>query len=228
MEMKKVKSTNKQIAEAIGVCKRTLYYELARRKCEQMTTGLEIVERYCPDVAERKYQEHLREKGPDLKLGNDHKFANKVEELIVDKSFSPAAALQAIEADEEEYDTHESMNLILPPLRRLLARERPTGAQLILRSDQGTQFASANYSYLLEQNNVTQSMSRVATPRDNAVIESVFGWFKEFLRSDYFPRATVPIRELLEKAVYDFNHSRPSYKLNYMTPVQFRIEQGFL
>lgn len=124
--------------------------------------------------------------------------------------------------------TDESMKLILPPLRKLLARERPAGAQLILHSDQGTQFASASYSYLLEQNNVTQSMSRVATPRDNAVIESVFGWFKEFLRSDYFPGATVPIRELLEKAVYDFNHSRPSYKLNYMTPVQFRIEQGFL
>lgn len=124
--------------------------------------------------------------------------------------------------------TDESMNLILPPLRRLLARRRPTGTQFILHSDQGTQFASASYSYLLEQNNVTQSMSRVATPRDNAVIESMFGWFKEFLRSDYFPGATVPIRELLEKAVYDFNHSRPSYKLNYKTPVQFRTEQGFL
>ena len=123
--------------------------------------------------------------------------------------------------------TEESMDFILPPLRRLLARERPAGSQLILHSDQGTQFASASYSYLLEKNGVTQSMSRVATPRDNAVIESIFGWFKEFLRSDYFPGATVPIRKLLEKAVYDFNHIRPSHKLNYKTPVQFRTEQGF-
>lgn len=123
--------------------------------------------------------------------------------------------------------TKESMDFILPPLKRLLARERSTNAQLILHSDQGTQFASACYSYLLEQSHVTQSMSRVATPRDNAVIESIFGWFKEFLRSDYFPGATVPIRNLLERAVYDFNHSRPSHKLNYKTPVQFRTEQGF-
>lgn len=123
--------------------------------------------------------------------------------------------------------TEESMDFILPPLRRLLARKRPVGSQLILHSDQGTQFASASYSYLLEQNGVTQSMSRVATPRDNAVIESIFGWFKEFLRSDYFPGATISIRELLEKAVCDFNHIRPSHKLNYKTPVQFRTEQGF-
>lgn len=124
--------------------------------------------------------------------------------------------------------TKESMDFILPPLRRLLARKRPVDSPLILHSDQGTQFASASYSYLLEQNHVTQSMSRVATPRDNAVIESIFGWFKEFLRSDYFPGATVPIRDLLERAVHDFNHFRPSHKLNYKSPVQFRIEHGFL
>ena len=105
-KMLKVKDTRAKIAEAIGVCERTLYYELERGKCVQQTTDYEFVERYCADVAERKYQEHLREKGPDIKLGNDHKFAKKVEELIVDHGFSPAAALKAIEADEEEYSTN--------------------------------------------------------------------------------------------------------------------------
>ena len=104
-KMLKVNSTRAKIAEAIGVCERSLYYELERGKCEQMTTDLEIVVRYCADVAERKYQENLRAKGPDLKLGNDHKFARRVEELIVDNGFSPGAALKAMEADEEEYAT---------------------------------------------------------------------------------------------------------------------------
>ena len=45
--------------------------------------------------------------------------------------------------------------------------------------------------------------------------------------SDYFPGATMPIRDLLERAIHDFNHSRPSHKLNYKTPVQFKIEMGF-
>lgn len=60
--------------------------------------------------------------------------------------------------------TKESMDFILPPLKRLLARDRPADVQFILHSDQGTQFASASYSYLPEQNHVTQSMSRGCCP----------------------------------------------------------------
>ena len=121
----------------------------------------------------------------------------------------------------------ESMELLLPPLKRLLKRKRmSTEPQMLLHSDQGTQYSSAGY-YTLLKYNVIQSMSRVATPRDTAVIESVFGWFKEFLAADFFPNASEPIERLLAKAVYEFNYYRPSCKLNYKSPVQFRIEQGF-
>ena len=82
----------------------------------------------------------------------------------------------------------ESMELLLPPLKRLLKRKRmSTEPQMLLHSDQGTQYSSAGY-YTLLKYNVIQSMSRVATPRDNAVIESVFGWFKEFLAAGFLPR----------------------------------------
>ena len=104
-KMLKVKATRKQIAEAIGVSERTIYYELSRGKCVQRTSDLIDREVYCPDVAERKYQEHLRAKGPDLKLGNDHAFASRVEDLIVNQGYSPAAALKTMEADDEEYST---------------------------------------------------------------------------------------------------------------------------
>ena len=70
-------------------------------------------------------------------------------------------------------------------------------------------------------------MSRAGTPKDNAVMESVFGWFKEFLYADFFPGTSMPIEKLLARAVYEFNHFRPSHKLHYKSPVQFRIEQGF-
>jgi len=122
----------------------------------------------------------------------------------------------------------ESMELLLPPLKRLLKRKRmSTESQMLLHSDQGTQYSSAGYYTLLKKYNVIQSMSRAATPRDNAVIESVFGWFKEFLAADFFPNSSESIERLLAKAVYEFNYYRPSHKLNYKSPVQFRIEQGF-
>ena len=64
--MLKIKTPKPKIAEALGVCLKTVYNEIARGMCEQLTSELEPVSRYCADVAERKYQEHLRAKGPDI------------------------------------------------------------------------------------------------------------------------------------------------------------------
>jgi len=55
-----------EIAAMLGKCKKTIYNELARGMCVQQTSEYEFVERYCADVAERKYQENLRAKGPDI------------------------------------------------------------------------------------------------------------------------------------------------------------------
>lgn len=123
----------------------------------------------------------------------------------------------------------ETLDLIMPPLRTLLQRKKmSTKDPLLLHSDQGCQYSSAGLVSLLAQYNVSQSMSRAGTPHDNAVIESVFGWFKEFLRYEYLKRNSMPISDILHEAVYEFNHFRPSHKLKYKSPVQFRIEQGFV
>ena len=60
------------IAKALGKCERSIYYEIGRGLCVQRTTELIDVEVYCADVAEQKYRAHLRDKGPDLKIGTDH------------------------------------------------------------------------------------------------------------------------------------------------------------
>ena len=125
--------------------------------------------------------------------------------------------------------TDESMDLIIPPLRRLLkTKQMSTELPMLLHSDQGSQYSSAGFCALLKKYNVTQSMSRAGTPRDNAVMESVFGWFKDFLKADFFPYSSEPIEVVLAKAVHEFNFHRPSHKLHYKSPVQFKLEQGFL
>ena len=65
----------------------------------------EFVERYCADVAERKYQENLRAKGPDVKLGKDFAFVEYIEDQIINKKRSPGAALAQIQIDGEKFDT---------------------------------------------------------------------------------------------------------------------------
>ena len=70
-------------------------------------------------------------------------------------------------------------------------------------------------------------MSRVRTPTDNPVIESINGWIKEEFRYDFDLRNVQSFPEFIDDYIHYFNHERLSWKLNYKTPVQFRIEQGF-
>jgi len=95
--------TKKQIALALGKCERSVYYEISRGMCVQLTAEYEFVEQYCPEVAEKKYQENLRVKGPDVKIHRNCPLANRIEELVIDNHFSPGAVLAKIKNNGENY-----------------------------------------------------------------------------------------------------------------------------
>jgi transposase InsO family protein len=119
--------------------------------------------------------------------------------------------------------------LVLKPLQRLLKRKRMnTNTPLVLHSDQGVQYISASFTSLLERYNITQSMSRAGNPRDNAVMESFFGWFKCILEYDFKYRNTDDLVKTIGAAIDYYNNERPSYALKYKSPVQYRIERGYV
>lgn len=103
--MLKIGTKPQKIAEALGVCVKTIYNEIKRGMCVQRTSDYEFVERYCADVAERKYQDNLRAKGPDIKLGKDFAFAEYIENQIINEKRSPGAALAQIAIDGLQFDT---------------------------------------------------------------------------------------------------------------------------
>lgn len=100
------------IAKALGKCERSIYYEIGRGLCIQRTTELIDVEVYCADVAERKYRAHLRDKGPDLKIGTDHALARRLEELVMVHGFAPGAALAEIRNNGEVFTTEICENTL--------------------------------------------------------------------------------------------------------------------
>lgn len=93
-----------EIAKMIGCCRATIYNEINRGQCTQQHDA-EFVEEYCADVAERKYQENLRAKGPDIKLGNDFALAEFLENKIINDHFSPGAALAFIREQGLQFKT---------------------------------------------------------------------------------------------------------------------------
>lgn len=122
--------------------------------------------------------------------------------------------------------TKDDVTLILAPLKQVLSL-RNQDKPMLIHSDQGAQYTSYSYVKLLRDNGIIQSMSRAGTPRDNAVMESCFGWFKDMLYRDFNISQCSDIYETIQRAVYHFNTFRPAYAFSYKTPAQFKTEQGF-
>ena len=70
-------------------------------------------------------------------------------------------------------------------------------------------------------------MSRMGTPTDNPVIEALNGWIKEELIVDFGLSDTTDVQKLLNEYVYYYNNHRPAAALQYKSPVQFKLDQGF-
>lgn len=98
---------------------------------------------------------------------------------------------------------------------------------VVLHTDQGTVYSSRAFTDAHKNYNIIRSMSRVGTPTDNPIIESINGWIKAELVVDFRYQDCKDIYKFIEKYVYYFNNKRPAHALNYKSPVQYRTEQGF-
>lgn len=99
---------------------------------------------------------------------------------------------------------------------------------VVLHTDQGSVYSSRAFADAHKDYNIIHSMSRAGTPTDNAVIEALNGWIKSEIRLDFMNEMYSNINEFLEHYVNYFNCERPAYALGYKSPVQYRIEQGFV
>jgi putative transposase len=111
--------------------------------------------------------------------------------------------------------------LALEALRMALRQRRPKPG-LVHHSDRGGQYASYDYTAELQQHGVRISMSRTASPYDNARAESFIKTLKyeEVYRTEYrnLEEARASIAEFLEKI---YNQTRLHSALSYRPPVEF-------
>lgn len=112
-------------------------------------------------------------------------------------------------------------DLTLRALRMALA-QRAIRPGLVHHSDRGSQYASNDYTDLLNENDIEISMSRKGNPWDNAACESFMKTLKyeEVHRNEYrdLNDARATIRVFLEKV---YNQKRLHSAIGYVPPAEF-------
>lgn len=116
--------------------------------------------------------------------------------------------------------------LAVSALRMALSERRPPSG-LVHHSDRGVQYASLQYTEILQQHKAHISMSRKGNPYDNAACESFMKTLKyeEIYRNEYrdFQEARASIAEFLERV---YNEKRLHSALGYLPPAEFEQTGG--
>lgn len=94
-----------EIAAAVGCCIATVYNE-KKRAAYSHSVALREEIRYAPETAHNKYLEKLKKKGKKPVLLKDEKQRNAIEKLILEKNYSPAAAIKylKLKGKDKEYE----------------------------------------------------------------------------------------------------------------------------
>ena len=116
--------------------------------------------------------------------------------------------------------------LALSALAMALRQRRPA-LGLVHHSDRGVQYASLDYTALLQEHKIQISMSRKGNPYDNAACESFMKTLKyeEVYRTEYrdLADAYASISEFIERV---YNQQRLHSALGYVPPAEFEQNAG--
>ncbi len=115
-------------------------------------------------------------------------------------------------------------DLALQALVMAVWRRKPAG-QVMVHSDQGSQFTSREWQTFLRQHNLEPSVSRRGNYHDNAVAESFF----RLLKRERIRRRTYPTREAARHDVFEYielfyNPKRKHTNNGTLSPVDFEVD----
>ena len=122
-------------------------------------------------------------------------------------------------------DNRITADLAKRTLDKALNSQPKINGQLILHSDQGSQYTSKEFIEFCENRGVTQSMSKAGYPYDNAPMERYFNTLKSELLYQHDYQSDEALYSAIEEYAYvTYNHTRPHSYNNYQTPFEARYQ----
>jgi transposase InsO family protein len=121
-------------------------------------------------------------------------------------------------------------SLVLEALNRALGHRQITPDQLLIHTDQGSQYRATAYRQLLEDHKIICSMSAKGCCWDNAVVESFFSTLKHELGLDDDARTLISPQQLIRDLAFwidgYYNRERRHSTIAYLSPIVY--EQQFI
>ena len=100
----RAKISVQDIANMLHVHRSTIYREIKRGQYEHLNSDYTVEMRYSPEIAQRRCDENLQVRGTQLKIGNDYKYAEYIENKIVKENYSPEAVLGELRVQNRAKD----------------------------------------------------------------------------------------------------------------------------
>ena len=98
------KKSCSEIAKLLNKSVRTIQREIKRGLVENLTSELEVIYVYSAEVSEQKYRYNMTGKGPNIKLDNDYKLAQYIENGIKNERKSPEILVAEIKRKADEFN----------------------------------------------------------------------------------------------------------------------------
>jgi putative transposase len=105
---------------------------------------------------------------------------------------------------------------------------RTLGAPVLFHTDQGSQYTSSTFRKYLDEQPITQSLSKPGYPWDNAVTESFF----KYMKKEELNRKTFSSLQEVQLSCFEYiegfyNTQRPHGTLGMLTPNENEMEDNY-
>jgi putative transposase len=102
------------------------------------------------------------------------------------------------------------------------------GAPVLFHTDQGSQYTSSTFRKYLDEQPITQSLSKPGYPWDNAVTESFF----KYMKKEELNRRTFSSLQEVQLSCFEYiegfyNTQRPHGTLGMLTPNENEMEDNY-
>lgn len=122
-------------------------------------------------------------------------------------------------------DKHITSDLAIRTVKKALESQSSLQENMILHSDQGSQYTSKEFIEYCQEAGITQSMSKAGYPYDNAPMERYYNTLKNELINLHYYHSDEELNAAIEEFAYvTYNHVRPHSYNGYKTPFEARYD----